>query len=60
VRLLSINLSALSYGAFDLLCSFLGVILVLSELRMPKFDVVLRNNFGFLYGFKGKAAFLVL
>lgn len=38
---------------------FLGLILVLSELRMPKFDVVLRNNFGFLYGFKGKAAFLV-
>jgi hypothetical protein len=38
---------------------FLGTILAFSEMRIPKFDTWVRANFGFLYGFKGKAAFLI-
>jgi len=38
---------------------FLGTILFCSDLRIPKFDDYFRSNFGFLYGFKGKAFFLV-
>lgn len=38
---------------------FLGTMLVLSELKIPKMTEFLRKNFGFLYGFKGKAYFLI-
>jgi len=38
---------------------FLGTMLVFSEMKIPKLDPWLRQNFGFLYGFKGKAYFLI-